>query len=130
MIYIFKLFINNYVKNIFHLPKSENRFVNFKKNRYVQLTNDSDGPHYSVYEFILDVYKNHSYDDAVIIVSKALRNCGVHYFEIDVEDTMNEMRSGLCNVDHNNFEADYYMKAINTIESHSDIVSNALSYAP
>ena len=112
------------------MPKSENRFVNFKKNRYVQLTNDSDGPHYSVYEFILDVYKNHSYDDTVIIVSKALRNCGVHYFEIDVEDTMNEMRSGLCNVDHNNFDADYYMKAINTIESHSDIVSNALSYAP
>ena len=77
-----------------------------------------------------DVYENHSYDDTVIIVSKALRNCGVHYFEIDVEDTMNEMRSGICNVDYNNFDADYYMKAINTIESHSDIVSNALSYAP
>ena len=102
----------------------------FKKNRYVQLTDDSNGPRYSVFEFILDVYKNHSYDDTVIIVSKALRNCGVYYFEIDVEDTMNEMRSGICNVNHNNFDADHYMKAINAIESYSDILSNALSLFP
>lgn len=87
-----------------------------KKNVFVQLTKDCNGPRYGIFEFILDVYKDHEYDDTIIIVHQALDNCGYFGSEYQIEKIMNQMRSGTLVVNHYNYSADHYKSEIISIE--------------
>ena len=88
------------------------------KNCYLQpiYKNNPNGPLYSPYELIITVYGFNSYEDTVIIVTQVLNQFGFNTTEARVEETINEMRSGACDIGEHNHDAAHYMDMIKKLD--------------
>ena len=75
-----------------------------------------NGALYSPYELIITAYAFNSYENTIIIVTQVLNHFGYNTTEALVEQTMNEMRCGACDIDEHNQDVSYYMHAIQQLD--------------
>lgn len=95
-----------------------NAYYNAYKKFYLKPLdeNNPNGPWFDQYELIIAIYTFNKYDDTVIICTQIFNQLGFNTTEAQVEQTINEMRSGACDIGEHNRDAAFYMNSIKRLD--------------
>ena len=92
-------------------------YTSLNKKIFTPLTQDPNGPRYDTYEFIIEVYMKHTYEDTVIIVNEVYKKCHYITSENMIEDIMKQMRNGTVETNEHTLPAVTYKMLMIGIEA-------------